>query len=245
MGGEVMKADWLLVSDLDDTLTGDDEGLAAFVDAVSDGPGLAVAINSSRPVASIEQTLAGFPRNWRPAAVIGAMGTQIHLDGEPLASWAQRFTDWDRERVDDVLRRMDFTPHAPELQTPYKVSYTVPVERQAEARRVVEATGLAAQIVISGQTNFDVIPRQAGKAAAIEHLADAFDVSVADRLIVTGDSGNDLAMFDLAPKGIVVANADDQLRQGVDPARVHFADQPRARGVLEGLAAWSALAPQV
>jgi hydroxymethylpyrimidine pyrophosphatase-like HAD family hydrolase len=235
---------WLLVSDLDETLTGDDAALARFVKAVAATPALAVAINSSRPLASIEQTLASFPTAanstgpWRPDATIGAMGSELCIAGQTLDGWAKRFTSWDRPRVDQALRALELQAHPDELQGPFKVSYTVPAALQPRAIEAVQATGVAHQIVISGQTNFDVLPEAAGKAAAIDYLLRHFAVDRADGLIVAGDSGNDQAMFELAGRGIVVANADDDLRRAVDPARAHFAKAQRAAGVLEGLLAW-------
>jgi hydroxymethylpyrimidine pyrophosphatase-like HAD family hydrolase len=234
---------WLLVSDLDDTLTGDAAALARFVRAVAATPGLVTAINSSRPLASVDQTLAGFPDAWRPAATIGAMGTELRVAGQPLGDWPERFTGWDRDAVDQALARLGFEAHEPALQGPYKVSYTVPAHRQQEAAEAVRATGAAVQIVVSGQTNFDVLPAAAGKAAAIERLLGYFHLPRATGLIVAGDSANDLAMFELAAQGIVVANASEALRGAVDPSRVYFAHSERAAGVLEGLAAWGVALP--
>jgi HAD superfamily hydrolase (TIGR01484 family) len=234
---------WLLVSDLDDTLTGDEAALGRFVAAVSQTPELAVAINSSRPLASIERTLAEFPANWRPAALIGAMGSQIEVRGKSLPDWPPTFDRWDRQPVDRALADLGLAAHRDELQTPHKVSYTVPPDRQPAARAAVEATGLDLKIVISGQDNFDVLPAGAGKAAAIRRLVTYFNLPLRDALIVAGDSANDLSMFDLAAQGIVVANAQDELREAVDADRVYFASQARAAGVLAGLAHWGVPVP--
>jgi sucrose-6F-phosphate phosphohydrolase len=229
---------WLLVSDMDDTLTGDERALADFVHAVRATPELMVAINSSRPLASIDHTLAGFPEGFNPHAVIGAMGTEVRIGGEVDAGWIDRFANWNRNRLDEVLAGLGHTPHSPDLQTRFKVSYTVPPASQQEAIEAIEATGLAVQIVISGEDAFDVIPQAAGKAAAIRHLLERFQVPLETGLLVAGDSANDIAMFELCQRGIVVGNARDELREAVDPARVHFAKGERAAGVLEGLDAW-------
>jgi len=235
---ESEPARWLLVSDLDDTLTGDPAALRDFVDAVKATAALCLAINSSRPVPSIRRTLNAFPEGWRPDAIIGAMGTEVVVGDEQDPAWTRQFGDWDRDRLDQVLRTMGLTPHSPEVQTAYKVSYTVPPAQQQQAADAIRATGLAVQVVISGDDQFDVIPRAAGKAAAIEHLLQRFAVRREAGLIVAGDSANDLAMFDFAHQGILVGNARAELKEAVDPARAYFANAARAGGVLEGLRHW-------
>jgi sucrose-6F-phosphate phosphohydrolase len=230
---------WLLVSDLDETLTGDGPALQRLVEAVAGTPELAVAINSSRPLVSVDQTLAGFPPGWRPDALIGAMGTEIRLAGAPLRAWQARFEGWDRGAIDRAMEQVPgVEPHAADLQTPFKASFAVPPDRQQQATEAVRATGLAVQIVVSGESDFDVLPEAAGKEAATAYLTRQLGLDPASGLIVAGDSGNDLAMFRASAKGIVVANARNELRQAVSPEQTSFASQPRAAGVLEGLSAW-------
>ena len=42
-------------------------------------------------------------------------------------------------------------------------------------------------------------------------------IDIDERLLVAGDSGNDLAMFEICPRGILVGNARDELRSAVRP----------------------------
>jgi sucrose-6F-phosphate phosphohydrolase len=231
---------WLLVTDVDETLTGDDAALSRFIDAVNRSPRLLVALNSSRPFPSVEATLAEFPGSFEPDATITAMGTEIRVRGEPTEAWADRFRDWDRTVIDRVMDRLRHPPHAPELQTPWKASFAIPAGADQErASEALTATGLPIRIIRSGESDFDVLPAGAGKDHATLFLADHLGID-RDRLAVAGDSANDLAMFRTARKGIVVANAREELRGAVDPKRVVFADRPRAEGVLEGLVRWGA-----
>ena len=62
-----------------------------------------------------------------------------------------------------------------------------------------------------------------------------------ERLIVAGDSGNDLAMFHAAGKAIAVGNARDELLERADPLRTFIARGPRAWGLIEGLRHWGAI----
>lgn len=227
---------WLLVSDVDDTLTGDADALRKFAETAAATPALLVCLNSSRPLPSVDRTMAAeFPPGWRPDAMIGAMGTQIRLGDRMLEPWTQRFDGWDRSIVDEVMERLGFEAHRAEMQTPYKASFAVPAARWDEAEAALRATGQPMRIVRSGASDFDVLPPGAAKDRATLFLAEHLDVPLS-HLIVAGDSANDLAMFQASERGIVVANARDELRRAVDPQRVYFAARPRAAGVLEGLA---------
>ena len=230
-------ANWLIVSDVDDTLVGDDEGLAAFVATLRRCPHVRLALNSSRPVASVRRTLADLAVKVEPVAIIGAMGTEIEVGRRGGDQWTAQFTGWSRQAVDAVMGRLGHPRHDEEFQTPWKASYAVPAEARDEtvaAIRALESEGLPCRIVRSGQSDFDVLPPGADKGASTVALCDGLGVN-RDHLIVAGDSGNDIAMFDAASKGIVVGNARQELRRRVSPDRVFFAERPRAWGLLEGL----------
>lgn len=231
---------WLLVTDVDDTFldssTRDDPTIAGFNSALGASGQVRLALNSSRPIASVTATLGRLSNRVSPDAIVGALGTEIEIAGAPDRGWQGRLGEgWDRDQIDQVMRGLDLAPHDPEFQTPFKVSYAVPPERRDEVLAALRATGLAMRTIISGASDFDVIPERAGKDAATRYLADHFGVDPAARLVVAGDSANDLAMFEASPRGIVVGNARDELRQAVDPERCYFANAPYSAGLLEGL----------
>ena len=232
---------WLLVSDIDDTLLGDDQAFEHLAHRFSSATDLILALNSSRPVASIHDTLEQLSAPINPRAIIGAMGTEVELNGKPLASWQQRFADWSRDPIDLVMHHFSCEPHDVVYQRPYKASYTVPDdERRSVIVEALVALEQSSRIITSGDTDFDVLPAGAGKGEATVYLAETLGVPL-DRLIVAGDSRNDLAMFEVAQKGIVVGNAREELRQAVDPTGVYFARAACAGGVLEGLEHYGAL----
>ncbi len=232
---------WLLVSDIDDTLLGDDQAFRDFVTAVAAAPALLVVLNSSRPAGSVQSTLRTLPLPFEPHGLITAMGTEIVLGGIPAPGWKDRFTNWNRSLIDAVMTGLGTEPHAAEYQTPYKASFAVPPDRQAEARERLTATGLDLRIIASGASDFDILPARAGKGEATLHAATCLGIDPAQHLVVAGDSGNDLAMFDACPRGVVVGNARDELRNAVDPARAYHARATHAAGILEGLRHWGAL----
>lgn len=233
---------WILVSDVDDTLVGDDEPLRRFVRRTAPRTSLIVALNSSRPIASVQRTLDELPIDFQPNAIIGAMGTEVLIGNRMDAAWTARFSGWQRGPIDRIMRKRGHRPHDDEFQTPRKASFAVPAEAQADVVADIEALDMPCRIVRSGESDFDVLPAGADKGEATLHLAETLGIAI-ERMIVAGDSANDLGMFAIARKGIVVGNARDELRDAVDRDRVYFAAAARAAGVLEGLEHYGALPP--
>jgi len=230
---------WLLVTDVDDTLAGDWCSLREFSE-VSDS--LLVVLNSSRPRTSLAATLSAFPPSLRIDGIVSALGTEIEVGGIPCCEWSDRFAAWDRSVVDGIMARAGCAPHPPEMQTKHKASFSVPKSLWPKLRESIRHDAPGSRVITSGVSDFDVIPAAAGKGAAALEVVRLLGMS-RDRMIVAGDSGNDLAMFHVADRAIAVGNARCELIAGADPSRTYFARAPRASGILEGLLHWGALRP--
>lgn len=234
---EIQAKPWLLVSDIDDTLTGDPAALTDLAGALKGaGDHVIFAVNSSRPAVSVAETLTeDFPNNLLPAAIITALGTEISCDGTVLTSWQSRFSGWPHRKVFEILADLGHVPHDSIYQTELKVSFAVRGGRaQTIARRAISNAGINCEIIASGSDDFDVIPKGAGKAAATLFLAEHFSVEPSC-LVVAGDSGNDLSMFLAAPNRIAVGNARRELIDALEPGSFYHAQKAQAAGVHEGL----------
>lgn len=234
---------WLLVSDIDDTLTGDDAALAQLVDVLNrHRDRIGIALNSSRPSASVDRTIAEvFPADFAPAAIITAMGTEIRIGGIWDEDWRARFAHWPRDRVAKLVAGMGYAPHAAEYQTPSKASFKVP--GGADLDRVTSALSAAVldcRVIHSGADDLDLLPPGADKGAATLFLAEKLGIR-RDNLLASGDSGNDLAMLEVAGVGIAVGNARRELLAAMPRGRCFQAKGRHAAGVLEGLIYWGAL----
>ena len=237
-----MERPVLLVSDLDFTLLGDDAGLAQFAQwFAAHRHLLRLAYNSGRFRASVEQSIAetALPS---PDAIIGGVGTDIFLTTERcgIADWPSTGGAWNLDTVWSVLRtQQELIPQPDEFQSRYKASCfgeNLPREFVAQLSERLRSLGQEVEIVYSSNLHLDVLPKHANKGAAAAHLAQHWDIP-AERVIVAGDSGNDLAMFQQGFRGIVVGNGHEVLKS-LRSDRVYVARQPHAAGVVEGLNFW-------
>jgi sucrose-6F-phosphate phosphohydrolase len=235
---------WLFVSDVDDTLLGDDgalELLSAELKKAADQ--IVVAYNSSRPCASLRDSLSTVSSMLTPDYLIGGMGTQIEVgvNGERLTNFeAYLEQDWDRDRATDLVSGLNAVPHPERYQTSFKISFDIPGQ---EAYQVVKdrlaASDLLVKAIFSAGKFLDLIAVRAGKGEAVRFLQERLGIS-AERVVVAGDSGNDVEMFLPDFRGIVVGNADDDLKRLQGP-NIYKAKSFHAAGILEGLRYWGVL----
>jgi sucrose-6F-phosphate phosphohydrolase len=244
-----MTEQWLFVSDVDDTLLGDDIALAELMTALqSASERVITAYNSSRPCASLRKSLATVPQLNPPNYLIGGLGTEIEdgASGQPLTDYTEFLgQQWQRQRIAGLMEQIGLVAHPAKYQTPLKASYDVPNSQiVAEVQQRLAAEGLRVKVIFSGGKNLDLIPAQAGKGSVIDYLRQKLDLAP-EQVVVSGDSGNDVEMF--VPtrggppyRGIVVGNADADLKR-LNGEHIYHAQAACAAGVLEGLRFWNVL----
>ncbi|MCJ7432204.1 MAG: HAD family hydrolase [Anaerolineales bacterium] len=241
-----MKKNYLFVSDVDDTLLGNNQSLAkltATLNAARDQ--IVIAYNSSRPCASIRKSLEEQVHLPQPDYLIGALGTEIQdtCHGEAIGAYTNQWVaDWKRNEVAALMNRLGFAAHEDEFQTPFKASYHVLGD--AQYQRVLEhlkREGIRAKVIFSSGKDIDIIPAGAGKGTAVESLRVMRGFNV-EQVVVAGDSVNDREMFLHSYRGIVVGNADTHLKALTGPL-IYHAQKYHAAGVLEGLRHWGVLNP--
>lgn len=239
---------FLLVTDLDNTLVGDDSALKTLNEQLEEHRiefGSLLVYSTGRSIASFRDLQAQTDL-LEPDALIVSVGTEIYLDGgdTPDPIWSERLEKgWVRSQILDTVSQAMNLPLQPESdQSPFKISFTATV---AEAGTVIpklqtalQAQGQTAKIIYSAGQHLDIVPERGDKGEAMQFLRQQWQIS-AFRTAVCGDSGNDIALFKTgAERGIIVGNAQPELLDWHqrNPVKHHYLAQRHcAAGILEGL----------
>jgi sucrose-phosphate synthase len=233
--------DRLIITDLDNTLTGDDEGLAEFIDLIRHadcrvGFGIATGRRLDSAMEMVEKLQLP-----KPDLLDTDCGTRLHY-GEnmtPDQSWQKQIGyAWNPDGVRDVLERLPgFFPQPPEKQSEFKVSYEVDTSvapNVNQIKRILREAGLRARVIFSLGMYLDVLPVRGGPDLSMRHLLWKWGLSP-DRVLVAGDSENDAGMLQGGTLGVVVGNYSPELERLRGWPRIYFAQAPHARGIIEGI----------
>jgi sucrose-phosphate synthase len=232
--------DRLLVTDVDDTLTGDAKALDELLERLdSFGPKVGFGIATGR---TLDESLALMQELGVrvPDVMITAAGSELHYGTHllPDRSWERQIRyRWDREAVDEVVSAMPGLAPVPEATTDYRLRYRLDPARAPASREIrqrVRQTGLRVTTILDHEVYLDVVPVRASPGLAIRFFCFKWNLEP-ERLLVAGDSGNDWDMLSGDTLGVVVSNHTSELERLRDRRRVYFAENAHARGILEGI----------
>jgi sucrose-phosphate synthase len=239
----MITADKLIVCDIDNTLVGDEEALAVFLEWLrANRERFAFGVATGRVLERAVDVLEGWGVP-SPDVLITGVGSEIHyIRSDPVADvgWSSRIDhEWDPKQIRVVLAGLPGLKLKPKVdQRPFKLSYFADAEGWPGVRQVrhrLRDRGLRANVVFSQGVNVDLLPHRASKSRAVEYLCERFGVA-ADDVLVAGDSGNDAGMLRSAGHGVVVGNFSPELRSLRGRDNIYFARATHARGILEGIA---------
>ena len=230
----------LLLSDIDNTLTGCSDGadrLARYLARHSATTAFGVA--SGRSLTEARRLLLewGFPD---PDVIVSSVGTEVYWrDGRDYrsdAAFRRTLEGWDASAVEIALADIPgLSPQAAIDRRPFKCSYFAQGPDIAETVvAALAAASIEAKVVFSHGRLLDVLPIKAGKGAAMRHVAKVMGLS-GDQVIAAGDSGNDIDMLSACRGAVAVANHDPDLASTAGMNHVYRASRAHAAGVLEGL----------
>lgn len=246
---EVAVTAFLFVTDLDNTLVGNDSALKDLNQQLSrhrqeHGTKIVYATGRSR---QIYHELKQKKQLLDPDALIASVGTEIYDDDgqdTPDPGWSEKLSQgWDRElTVATAAHYSDLVAQPDTEQRPFKISYYLTEEAAVEVLPRLESQlsdrGLDVKLIYSGGRDLDILPRHADKGLAVQFLQQKWGIDNT-KTVVCGDSGNDIALFSVGDaRGIIVGNARPELRQWYDQNSADYrylAQGHCAGGILEGL----------
>ncbi|MBK5926822.1 HAD-IIB family hydrolase [Rhodobaculum claviforme] len=177
-----------------------------------------------------------------PDYVVGDVGTTIaQVQGRVIAPIPALEADiaarWG-DRADTVRALLAGAPGLREQDTPfrYRMSYHYdPAAFDPAVIPPVEALGL--DVLISHECYLDVLPGGVSKGPSLLRLMDHLGLAQG-RVLVAGDTLNDLSMFQTGLAGAVVGGSEPALLAAArDLPRAHVCTAPGAGGILEAIAA--------
>lgn len=235
------QTDRLIITDIDNTLTGDDEALREFVEVIENSPsnvgfGIATGRNRDDALRLLEEL--GVPQ---PDLLITCVGTEIYY-GKKLtldASWRKQIRyEWRPKLIREVLEGIEGVGiQDEESQSAFKVSYQIDPQVApsfAKIRQLLREHGARTKLVLSFGIFLDCIPIRAGDGLAIRHLSFRWGLPP-ERLLIVGDSGNDAEMLKGNTLGVVVGNYSKELEPLRKRSRLYFAQRHHAGAILEGI----------
>jgi len=232
--------DRLIITDLDNTLTGDDDALAEFVDLVRSNQHIGFGVATGRRLDSAMELIEklGLPR---PDLMDTDCGTQLHY-GEKLTpdrSWRKQIDyAWKPEEVRKALDHLPgFFAQTEDKQSEFKVSYEIDPETSpglTEIKKILREAGVRAKVVVSLDMYLDVIPVRGGSDLSMRHVLWKWGFAP-EHVLVAGDSGNDAGMLLGRTLGVVVGNHSEELEKLRNLPRVYFAKASHAAGIMEGI----------
>jgi sucrose-6-phosphatase len=236
---------FLLVTDLDNTLVGDDEATQVLNQFLqSKRSQICLVYATERSHASTSELIAQ-KQLLAPDYLIAGVGNEIYQDRALDLDAAEDISQgWDKMAI--ASRAQQFSQlksQSPKEQNPWKISYSL--EPAAENSSTVQAlqqklteSGRPDQIIFSSNSDVDLLPQTSNKGNAITYLQKRLQIP-SEATLVCGDSGNDISMFEQDVRGVIVANALSELlewHRECGTENHYLAGSACAWGIMEGMA---------
>ena len=178
-----------------------------------------------------------------PDYIISGVGTHIYnfKEGTIVKEFNDILDDgWDLKAVEQIVTNLNhpISEQPIRFQHSYKRSYFF---HGASAKLINDVeqhladANMEVNVVYSQDKYLDILPKFANKGNALNWLLKKLNLNN-NEVLVAGDSGNDSAMFSMKHvRGIVVANAHEELYQFTKYREVYHAEQEMGDGIIEGL----------
>ena len=231
-------ANLVLATDLDGTFLGgsddDRRNLYAQLNARDDALLIFVTGRDIGFIAELIET-PGLPR---PHYVVGDIGTSIY-DGrtlQPIAELEAPISSAWNGATARVVALLEGEAGLTLQDTPFRhrVSYDYePATLSPDTVSRIEAAGF--DCLLSADRFFDVLPKGISKGPTLIRLVEALGLD-AERVLVAGDTMNDLSLFETGYRGVAVGNSEPRLAAAVgDMPNVYRSPHPGSAGIADAI----------
>jgi len=227
----------LLATDVDNTLTGDRAAYLSLVAMLSMYRDVAVAYVTGRDkIQMFEIMVAECLRE--PTYMLCNVGTEIYEgpDYRRDDAWTRHIDrQWDRLELHQALATIPYL-FQQSRQFEFKQSYHLFRKADTvipEIHKRLDEIGIAHKVVYSSGTDLDVIPKRAGKGAAVDYIRKRLRIRPRS-VLAAGDSGNDIELLSAGFLAVVVGNHKSELNAEALPKDVYWAGGNYAAGIIEG-----------
>jgi sucrose-phosphate synthase len=241
IGRRLIKLNHFLVTDIDNTLIGDDnshlEKLVGLLKRHRNRIGFGVATGRTADSARTILKKYEIPS---PDVIICSVGSALFYGkgSKPSPGWASHIASrWNRDKIAHLLEDLDFLEYQEEeTQRRFKVSYYMDPgkDRLSTIHNRLLQHRCRYNLIYSHDRYLDILPYRASKGKAIRYLSYKWEIPLKN-FLVCGDSGNDEEMLRGEPLAVVVANYSHELKELKGSRNVYFAGRDCAGGIIEGM----------
>lgn len=235
----------MLATDLDGTfLAGDPDNRQRLYQLINAHPGITLVFVTGRGLEVVVPLLSD-PAIPRPDYIICDVGATL-VDGDTLqpvypvqSEIEQR---WPGEQV--VAQRMAGFPGLERQEVPQQRRCSWFCEPGAVTERVHKAADeLGCDLLFSAGVYLDCLPKGVNKGSTLRRLVEHLGESM-DRVLVAGDTLNDLSMYEQGFMGVCVGESEQGLLDATaDRAKVLHARLSGCGGILEAVSHFGFLGP--
>lgn len=241
IGKRLVGLNYLIISDIDNTLTGgDNAGLQSLMRLLKDnydrvGFGVATGRTVDSAVAHLNKHGV-----MAPDVIISSVGSEIYYGKELLQSkgWETHISHkWDRDKVKSLLDTLEYLTYQDEAtQRRFKVSYDMAFQKDriVEIHNLLQKNKCRYNLAYSHGKHLDILPYRASKGKAIRYLSYKWEIPL-QNLLICGDSGNDEDMLRGEPPAVVVGNYSRELERLKGQRNIYFSTRRYAEGILDGI----------
>ncbi|MBN2737779.1 MAG: HAD-IIB family hydrolase [Spirochaetales bacterium] len=244
IGRKIARFKKILISDIDDTLIGDDDSLEKLMEILtSKKDEIGFGIATGRYLESAIEILEKKGIN-NIDILITSVGTEIYYQDNFFQDkgWqAHLKKKWKPDKIIDILSSLNFISLQKDSHTQrqFKISYDL--DQNSDQREsiphihyLLNKNHLAYNLILSHGSFIDILPYRASKGKAIAYLSNKWKIPI-ENIITAGNSGNDADMLTGNLNGIIVGNHEHELNNLEGSNKVFFSKKTYSEGIIDGL----------